>query len=73
MKENYTRILEKVGTMPMRHLGAITCTGPIGFKDFEISKEEFNDAVLYIQSNNLTKLCAIKEGDVIIMAYGLPN
>lgn len=73
MNENYERILQRMGTMPMRDLKGITCTAPIGFKDFQLSKQEFNDAVVYIQNNNLIKLCAIKEGDVIIMAYGLPN
>jgi len=71
MNQNSNRILERVEQMPVRDLRGIVCKGPIGFKDFDITKQEFNDAVEYIQNNNLTRLHAIKEGDVIIMAYGV--
>lgn len=71
MNKNCSRILERVEKMPVRDLRGIVCKGPIGFKDFEITKQEFNDAVLYIQNNHLIKLHAIKEDDLIIMAYGV--
>lgn len=71
MDVNCAKIIERLEKMPMRDLRGIHCKGPVGFKDFNLTKEEFNDVIEEIQINNHMNLYTIKEGDLIVIVYNL--